>query len=90
MEDKAGMVFKCKFRKPTTSELLKIKREYTYIKTFESDKEEEGILQIQGLEMKKIAQLIFDKFDCLPAGLEVDMLKSDSILIVVNTFYLSN
>lgn len=89
LEDKKGVLFECRFRKPTTSEILRVKRENVYIKVFESD-DTEKTPQIKGLEMENVAQEIFDNFDCIPAGLKVNMIKASSIVELVNTFCITD
>lgn len=89
LEDKKGVLFECKFRKPTTSEILRVKRENVYIKVFESD-DVEKTPQVKGLEMENVAQEIFDHFDCIPSGLKVNMIKASSIVELVNTFCITD
>ena len=84
LEDIKGTKFKCKFRKPSISESLKIERENTYIRLV--DEGQGKTAQIKGLENEKIAQIIFDKFDCLPINLKVDILKKESVLKLVQSF----
>lgn len=89
LEDKEGTLFECRFRKPTTSELLKVKRENTFIRFIKVDKkeeEDEDLSQISGLEIEKIAQIVFDEFDCIPAGLKVNMLKPECISTLTDKF----
>lgn len=84
LEDTRGSKFKCKFRKPSISESIKIERENTYIRLV--DEGNGKTAQIKGLENEKIAQIIFNDFDCLPVDLKVDALKKESVFKLVNSF----
>lgn len=83
LEDIKGRLFRFKYRKPTTSELIKVRRIATGVKI--TEKEE----VITNIEYETGFNYITNNFDCLPKQLEADMLKEKSVRDVVDTF-LSN
>lgn len=80
LEDIKGNFFKFKYRKPTTSELIRVRREATGVITTPN-----GEL-VSNIKYEKAFELIIKEFDCLPAGLKVDILTENSVKEVVNSF----
>ena len=81
LEDINRTKFKAKFRKPTTAELIKTRREGTRI----VNRAEAGDYLVEAKEV--IFDIIAKNFDMLPKGLTSEMLTEDSIDNVVNTFF---
>lgn len=80
LEDIQGNFFKFKYRKPTTSELIRVRREATGAMITPQEE------IIANLEYEKAFELIVKDFDCLPTGLKVDVLTENSVKEVVNSF----
>lgn len=80
LEDIKGNFFRFKYRKPTTSELIRVRREATGAIITPNEE------IISNLEYEKAFELIAKDFDCIPKGLKVDILTENSVREVVNSF----
>lgn len=81
LEDIKGTKFKCKFRKPNTAELIRVKREGTRI----INRGEAGDYLVEAKEV--IFDTIAKNFDMLPVGLTSTIVTEESIDLLVNTFF---
>lgn len=80
LEDIKGTKFKFKFRKPSTSELIRVRREGTILKN-----DDEG-RKFTMFAIEKMFDAIVRDFDCLPKNITADILTEDSVNILVDKF----
>lgn len=80
LEDIKGNFFRFKYRKPSTSELIRVRREATGAIVTQNEE------IISNIKFEKAFEIIAKEFDCLPAGLKVDALTENSVREVVNSF----
>lgn len=80
LEDIKGTKFKFKFRKPSTSELIRVRREGTILKADDSGK------KFTMFAIEKMFDIIAKEFDCLPKNITSDILTEESVNLLVDKF----
>lgn len=80
LEDIEGTKFKFKFRKPSTSELIRVRREGTILKNDDSGR------SFTMFAIEKMFDIIAKDFDCLPKGITSDIVTEESVNLLVDKF----
>lgn len=80
LEDVKGTKFKFKFRKPNTSELIRVRREGTILKDDDSGS------KFTMLATEKMFDVIARDFDCLPKDITADIMTEESVNLLVDKF----